>query len=397
MMLALLAALAPLSLLSPPAAAQAPPGDDAPRGALISVEGDRLVLALEQGAPQPGRAVAIYAAARRVDPRSGEVVEGLRYAGDGRITWAGPGLVEIQRGVSDALPPGTAVVLGPALGLVAAPRWAPEPEVVVDEGSPEPAGDEVSVAEVSGSEAAVVGEAERVARERAPAGPGFDLSGARLGRVQDAPVYGDRRQGLRASAGVANDAWGSGAAIGAVAWRARPARGPGLVEIGLEGLQGRRWLEGSGEEDYALEPAVSYRIFARVDSPGVGLALIAGLGAGVDAEGLAPSATFGLRTGHPDRSRAELTWTWRGELGDRAQLDGRVALGEGLRIGARAGIGDLPRHDGDLRQLRADGAGLLSLDLGPALTLELAAGAVGYDLLWADAGPVLDGGVEVRW
>ncbi len=67
------------------------------------------------------------------------------------------------------------------------------------------------------------------------------------------------------------------------------------------------------------------------------------------------------------------------------------------RLGARTRIGDLPRHDGAFRQLRADGALVLSADLGPALTLDLAGGVGGYDLLWADAGVVADGALEVRW
>ena len=171
-----------------------------------------------------------------------------------------------------------------------------------------------------------------------------------------------------------------------------------MVEVGLEGLRGRHWVEGDeAGETWATEPVAGAWLWTRLDTAGVGLAGIFGAGLGVDAEGPTMATLLGLRSGLPDRSRVELLWEHRGRLGDRLDLDGRVALADPLRIGMRARLGDLPRHDGDLRQRRADGALLLSWDPTPALTFTVAGGVGAYDLLWADAGPVVDGALEVRW
>ena len=367
---------------SPAGADIAPPPTAPAATAILDADGERLIVTAPPLLPWPGERFSVYLSEARPDPRSGVLVEGWRYAGDGRVVWSGAGVVELALEHPLATTQGGAVVLRAPLGASPTAAWvAPGPPAEV----PAPPLVEVLVA----------GPPE-VERPPLVFATGRDRSGAALGTVHDAPMY-QRPTALRVSGGFAGDGFGSGVGLGAASWRLRPTRGPGLVEVGVEGIRGQRWLEGEGDEGYGLEPAVGYRVWSRLDTPGQGLALIGGVGAGVGAEGLALSGLIGVRTGHPDASRIETTFEARGGLGNRLTLDGRLAMRDALRLGARTRIGDLPRHDGALRQLRADGALVLAADLGPAVTLELAGGAGGYDLLRADAGIVADGALEVRW
>ncbi len=353
-------------------------------GETLALQGDRMMLAVPaEPVLEPGGTVAIYVEERRPDPRGGELV-GLRYAGDASLVWVGPGVVELALAEGAAAPATGQVLLGPARGLPPTPPWSPPPP------PPPP------VVEAPPPPVAVAQPTPRPSRPPALPGISEDLDGRPLGTVhadQDAATPSVRLWG-----GYAADGYGTGAGLYGAAWRLRPAQGPGLVEIGLETLRGERWAEGEDEgERWAREAVAGAWLWTRVDTAGVGLAGIFGAGLGVDAEGLALATLLGLRTGDPDLSRVELLWERRGDLGQRLSLDGRVAVVDPLRIGLRARLGDLPQHDGDARQLRSDGALLLSWDALPALTLTVAGGVGAYDLLWADAGPVVDGGVEVRW
>lgn len=344
-------------------AALALAGDPAqPTGALLNLDGAQALVALDVPADlHPGGEVAVYAAESRPDPRGGPPLEGLRYAGDARVTWVGDGLVEIVLVSPDGLRLDAPIVLGAPRGLSPTPVFQPTPpEVVADHPDPAPA-------------------------TRAP-----------LPTIHD-----DRRlppgQSLTLAGGFAGDGYDSGAATGAMTWSLRPARGPARVSVGLEGLRGSRWVESVGDEPDALEPAAGYWIWSRVEAPWLGLAPFGGPGAGVEAEGLGLAWELGLRSGHPDRSWAAMSWRRYGEVGSRWTLEGRVALSDALAVGPRARWSELPRHDGDLQQARADGALVLRLDPSPRLGLTLAGGLGGYDLLIRDAGPVLDGALELRW
>lgn len=382
-----------LNLLAPPALAQDLPPEPAPpapaarpdgtwEGRAVSLEGDRLLLELTGTGLYPGGLVAVYVEERRPDPRGGEVV-GLRYAGDARLSWVGEGLVELALAEEAQSPASGRVILGPPRGLEPTPPWAPP-------APPAP----LAVAQVETPEAP----AERPHSERRALkipGLGEDLDGSPLGSVHDGQPSS---QAILSWGGYAADGYGTGAGTGGLAWRLRPAKGPGLVEVGLEGLRGRHWVEGDeDDETWATEPVAGAWLWTRLDTAGVGLAGIFGAGLGVDAEGPTMATLLGLRSGLPDRSRVELLWEHRGRLGDRLDLDGRVALADPLRVGMRARLGDMPLHEGDLRQRRADGALLLSWDPVPRLTLTVAGGLGAYDLLWADAGPVADGALELRW
>jgi hypothetical protein len=365
------------------AAAEPDPVDDGP----TEVQGERSGVVLEAGVRElvitlagaelrPGRSVGVFLSDLRPDPRTGELVSGLRYAGDGRVTWAGGALARIGLDSTAGAEVGDRIVLGEATGSAATPAYVPPRPPVAAPDPPVP---------------------PPVVSARAPAPLPFetDDSGARLGSVH----YDDRSgQSLVLWAGYADHGYDDALGTGGVAWRLRPRRGPALVEIGLDGLRTRRWVAGSSaEEPYGSEPVVGYWLWGRVDSPGLGLAVIGALGAGVDVDGLALGWRLGLRTGHPDRSRIELAYERRGALGGLLILDGRVAVADPVRIGLRTRTGDLARHDGDFTQMRADGAVVLSADVTSAWTLELGGGVGAYDLVWRDAGPVLDGAVEVRW
>lgn len=346
-------------LVLPALLAAGPASAEDAEGAVVHLDGAHLLVATEAAELRPGGAVAVYVEERRPDPRGGERV-GLRYAGDARLIWVGEGLVELDLAPGAEAPPEGRVILGDPRGLAPTPPWTPPPPPVV----------------------------AQVEAPPAPPPP------------PKPPPHPPRetQRGLVATGGWAGDGYGTGAGAATLAWTWRPPKGPGLVSVGLEGLRGQRWVQGTdADEPWAREDVAATWLWTRLDTPGVGLALIGGLGLGVDAEGPAVATLLGLRTGAPDASRIELQWEHLGRLGDRVTLDGRVALADPLRVGARGRLGDLPQHDGDARQRRGDGALLLSWDASPHLTLTAAGGLGAYDLLWADAGPVFDGAVELKW
>ena len=364
--------LLPLLLWAAPAAAEERSGEA--RG----LDGDHLRVEIEAPALRPGGAVALYVEEARPDGQGGWIV-GLRYAGDARLVWVGAGLVELVLAEGAAAPGAGQVILGDPRGLPPTPPWTPP--ALAEARPPEPPAPEAPAP-------APPPPVERPARDR-------HLSAA--GSVHGDPRSSALSRGLAAGGGWAGDGYGTGAGLATLAWAWRPERGPGLVVIGLEGLRGQRWAQGDETEPWAREAVAATWLWTRMDTPGVGLALFGGLGLGVDAEGPAAATLLGLRTGHPDASRIEVQWEHLGRLGDRVTLDGRVALADPLRIGARGRLGDLPRHDGDALQRRADGAALISWDVSERLTLTAAGGLGAYDLLWADAGPVFDGALELRW
>jgi YD repeat-containing protein len=329
----------------------------------------------------PGQTVAVYLADPRLDPRTGELIPGLRYGGDARITWVGLDMIELHLAHPAPIPPGTVVSLGtPRSG---GPTAAYQPRKVAAAPVPEiPAPEPI--------------------QEPAPPPPpptlpfyALDLTGQDLGSLHDTPA--EWPQSVALEGGFTGDGYGTGAGWGAVEWSVRPALGPGQVEIRLEGLRGERWVQGKDDEPHATEPAIGYWLLARVDSPGVGVGVFAVLGAGVDDVGPTAALGLGARTGHPDHTRIELSWDGRGRMGNRFVLDGRVALNDSLRVGMRARVGTLPEHQGDFLQWRADSAVVIDARVRGRWTLQGAIGAGGYDLPWRDLGLVADGRVEVRW
>jgi len=342
-------------------------------------DGSRLLLAVEDPAFSPGVRLALYVTELRPDPRTGERVPGHRYAGDARVAWVGPDLVELALAHPGPVAEGTAVTLGPPLAAAPTPAWrAPEPEPLPRE--------------------VVVAAAPPPAPPPPPPEPFFfdvDLTGAELGRVTDGPALHPMSVALEG--GFAGDGYGTGFGWGAVAWSVRPQRGPARVELRLEGLRGERWVEGKGDEPWSTEPAAGYWLLGRVDSPGVGLAGFATVGAGVDDVGPGFALGLGVRTGHLDRSHVSLAWDGRGRMGNRFVLDGRVALSDALRVGLRGRVGTLPLHQGDFRQWRSDAALVVDAVVRERWALSGAVGAGAYDWLWRDAGLVADGRLEVRW
>jgi len=385
--------IAVLSLLVSPVVA----ADSPDAGILIAADGVQLTVEIATDTLLPGSIVAIYVGDLRPDPRTGEAVDGLRYGGDGRIIWVGDGLVQVALSYPEqGIEPGAVVELGAPMKATPTPAWRPpEPE-------PDPPPDDKAVPEPEPTPVALN-------EPKTSSGAEFlsyfntTTSGDVLpsSRAAFTSRYGDRRQSIRAGAGWSDDGFGSGAGVGGLAWRMVPQKGPGLIEIGLDGVRANRWVAGDVKlkgEEAGLEPAIGYWLWTRLDTAGNGLAGISGLALGVDGDGLALGFLVGLRSGVAHGDRIELTYTHRGSLGGRLAMDGRVRLSDPLRIGVRTRVGDLPRHgDGTFRQNRADSVLLVSADPTPWLTFEIGAGLGGYDLLFDDAGLVLDGAVEVRW
>lgn len=355
-------------------------------GSTLQLHGDHLLASAPTEGLRPGGTVAVYVEERRPDPRGGEVV-GLRYAGDARLVWVSDGLVELALAEGAEAPAEGRVLLGSPRGLAPTPPWSPPPPPVAPPSVEAPAAAPAALATAP---------VEREVRPSHLPGLGEDLDGAPLGDLharRDGPA-----SAIIASGGWAGDGYDTGAGAAALTWRYRPTRGPGEVSVGLEGSRGRRWVQGASDDDpWATEAVAGAWLWTRMDSASVGFGLSGGLGLGVDAEGPTLATHLGLRSGDPDGSRIELDWEHLGRLGDRVSLDGRVALAEPIRLGARARIGDLPRHDGDARQRRGDGALILSVDLGAHLRLTAAGGLGAYDLLIADAGPVFDSALEITW
>jgi|GEM_PF-3049288 len=338
---------------------------------VIQVRADTVLVGTPGEGWTPGQTVAVYVAEARPDPRTDEPVQGLRYAGDARIVWVGPELVALVLAYPVAIAAGTPVRLGSPQGGEPTPAWqAPAPVAAAP--PPEPP-----------------------AEPRPPSGLVQGLMAVHLGQVHDDDATWP--QALALEGGLIGDGYDTGAGWGAVAWSLRPPEGPGRVEVRLEGLRGERWVTGKGDEPHATEPAVGYWLLTRVDTAGVGLAAYGVLGAGVDDVGPGVALGAGLRAGHPDRTRIELSWQGRGRMGQRFVLDGRVALRDDLRVGVRARAGTLPVHQGDFLQWRADGALVVDAVVRQRIALQWALGAGGYDLPWRDLGLVADGRVEVRW
>lgn len=353
---------------------------------LLEIGPDRITVAIDpEQAPEPGEVVAVYTSESRTDPRTGEVTEGLRYAGDGRVIWVGGDLAQLvldhpEQPLADHL------VLGPPRGADPTPWLAPEPAVP--------------------AETPILAEApvpDPVVPEpvREPPPTIHDAVRAHTGRSQS----------LVAALDWSDDGYGSGIGTGSLGWSWVPERGPGRVAVRLEGLRGSRWVgaaSGDPSEPWAREPAVGYWLWTEVEAGWIGLAPSVGAAVGVQQSGPAAGLSLGLRSGLPHRGHARLTYDVYGELGTRWTLLGAVPLSERVRIGPRARIGNLPIHEpppsiltvdapSPWRQQRADGALRLTWDALDALTLTLGGGLAGYDLLLADAGPVLDTAVEVRW
>lgn len=349
---------------------------------VVEADGRWLIVAVEQ-APSPGVHVAVYLAEERVvaDRR----VVGFRYGGDAEVAWAGGGFAELRLAHDVPVAEDAVVRLGhPRGGPPAVSRPPPAP---------------VAIAPVAEPPAPVAIAPVPPPRSSTPWPFDTDLEGRRL--AHDRPSEGRHAVVLRAAL-TADGTRAPATFEGLAAWRFFPARGPGRVEVGLEALRGARWVKGADplgdpEEAYGLEPAAGYWLWTRLDSPGVGLAVFGGLGAGVDTEGLSAGVLLGGRTGDPHGSHVELSHETRGGLGWRTALSGQVVLAEPLRAGLRARLGALPRNDPGFRRTRADGALTVSVQARPGLRVSLAGGLAAYDLLLADAGPVLDAALEVSW
>ncbi len=391
--------LAALSLLVSPALAI----DTVNAGTLLAGDGGQLTLEIASEALLPGGEVAVYVSDLRPDPRTGKTVAGLRYAGDGRIVWVGEGLVQITLWNPDQmLPEGAFVQLGEPMSAPPTPEYSPPEPEPAPEPDPDPEPDPEPEPEPEPAPEAVF-ELEPEPEINLLTSLNSTTAGEILvdSRTAYASRYGDRRQAVRLGAGWSDDGFRSGAGVGGVAWRLYPQKGPGLVEIGLDGVRAQRWVaaevKSKGEES-ALEPAVGYWLWTRLDTPGNGVAGLSALAMGVDGEGLALGFMVGVRTGIAHGDRIELTYTHRGSLGGRLAMDGRVRLSDPVRLGVRTRVGDLPRHgDSAFRQSRADAVLLVSADPTPWMTFDVAAGLGGYDLLFDDAGFVADGALEVRW
>ncbi len=376
----------PPDVLTPALIAAAP----APQAPILELRGRRAVLALSSEL-EPGSAVAVYVEEIRRDPRTQAPLAGRRYAGDARVTWIGPGLIEIELLSTAGITAGAHLTLGAPRGL---PPVAPAPPR-----PPEPV--------------------PRVAQPEAVPDPPRPPRRRLLGDAHGAAVV-EPGQALVLRGGHASDGYGTGLSHGAVRWRLRPAAGPTRVDLELEGLSGQRWLtpeidigetDGESDEGAAREPAVAYWLWAGSDGPMLHLSPTAALGVGVGQEGLELGWELGLRSGHPDGTHVAIAWRRVGALGSLTTLSGQLCLGSpagpsaragspGVRAGLRIRRGDLPRHadpGGTLQQDRADGALTLGVPLGPRTDLALAGGLGGYDLLWADAGPVADITLERRW
>ncbi len=230
---------------------------------LVAQRGGRWLVEASGIGWTPGTTVAVYLEEVRPDPRGGEPIVGLRYAGDARISWVGPDLIELLPERPEVVAAGTGVRLGEPLGAEPTPAWVPPGPhpVAVVESAPEPVAPPREASE--------------------PFEPAWTraVSGEALGRLTDEPGL---PQALVVEGGFTGDGYDTGAAWGAVGWQLRPPVGPGQIEVRLEGLRGERWVEGKGDEPYATEPAVGYWLLGRVDTAGVGLGVYGVLGAGVD-------------------------------------------------------------------------------------------------------------------
>ena len=187
-------------------------------GRALQLEGEHLLVEAPTDGLRPGGTVAVYVEERRPDPRGGEVL-GLRYAGDARLVWVSDGLVELSLAPGAQTPGEGRVLLGEARGLPPTPAWSPPPPPVIAAPTP------------------IIAEAPPPV-ERAHRPP-----------HRDGP-----ESALVASAGWAGDGYDTGAGTAALSWRYRPIRGPGQVSIGLEGLRGSHWVQGTEtDEPWATE------------------------------------------------------------------------------------------------------------------------------------------------
>jgi hypothetical protein len=336
----------------------------ATEGAVLELSGERLWIAPVGAVGLPGESVGLYFADPRPDPRTGALTDGLRYGGDARITWVGADLVELALAHPDqVVPVGARVVLD-------APRDQPPTAAWTAPPPPAPA-------PVLAKEAWKAHVPATRLRDLAPGPP----------------------SALVIAGGTARDGFGTGAAVGRIAWTTWPARGPGRVEVAVDGVRGLRWVapEG-GDEPPSTEIAAGYAVWTTLETAGAHTAGWAGLGLGVGDQGLAPGLILGVRRGLPWADQVSVDLTVRDGLGILGSLAGQIALVDRLRIGLRARIGDLPVHDGAaFRQARADGALTASVDLSPRLALDVAGGLAGYDLAFSDAGIVADAALTTRF
>jgi len=381
-----------LSLAAP---AYATPGEDtAVVEAAVVEAADPWLTVRVDGAPAAGTRVAVYLREDRPAPEGVGTAVGYRYAGDALVTWSGPEYAEIRLVHPSAASVGAVVRLGPARNGVPSPV-RPPPERAAPPVTPE---EEGPVA----LEAGTPSETRPPEVPRTPWNPleplQTDLRGEDVGTMN-----GEARHAIVVSGGLVDDGTRAPPTWSArVAWRYRPAKGLGRIEVGVDGIRGARWVKGADgaqdpDERYGLETAAGYWLWTRLDTAHVGWGLIFGFGAGVDNDGLTGGLLLGLRAGHLDHDRVALTWEERGRLGWQVALDGRVQLADPLRVGLRSRVGALPENDPGFLRARTDGALLLEVRPVPALRVTLAGGLAAYDLLFDDAGPVVDAGVEVRW
>lgn len=208
---------------------------NATEGAVLAQRADRLLVETAGEVGLPGRVVGVYFADPRPDPRTGALSTGVRYAGDGRVTWVGPGMAEIALFHPDQVAaPGDRVVLDLAQDEEPTAAWeVPAP--------PTPPPDEAP---------------NQVIRERRAV--------VRLRDLSPRPP-----QSVTLAGGSARDGFGTGVATARVAWETISERGPGRLSIAVDGIRGQRWVEPEGgTETPSTEIAAGYAVWTLLETPG---------------------------------------------------------------------------------------------------------------------------------
>ncbi len=385
----------------------------APAMHLLAQQGTQLTLLMDGDVGHlPGDTVGVYLWEARPDPRTGEMLAGSRYAGDARVVWVGGDLVMLELvHTPQALELDRPVELGASRSSKPTIPWVP---AVANPPAPEPT-------------PPLVAQTETVLPEESPPDPDMPLpplhhpgdasddlpkktrSRSAIG-VAHADHYGGRRQQVSAHLDWSDDGHQTGTGLGELRWSTWPEKTVGAVHISLQGLRGMRWVSPENrtkKEPWARAPAAGYWLWTRVETPGVDVAVTGGLAVGVNTAGPNVAAAIGLRLGADHAGHVRLDWDQYGDLGYRGALLGMVPLTDRFRLGLRARAGALTLHEAPpvydfgtraaWRQVRADGTVRISWDIGESLTFAGGLGRSGYDLVSADAGPVLDGALEVRW
>ena len=363
---------------------------------LIAQNGTQLTLQVSGDTDhRPGDTVGVYLWELRPDPRSDGMISGSRYAGDGRVLWMGGDLVMLELVNTPAsLNLERPVQLGEARRAPPTQPWTP-PAPLVAAVAPSPPPPERQ---------------STIAHQSTPIQP--EPKEQRPSPIGDARAthYDGRRQQFTTAFDWSDDGHQTGTGLGEVTWSMWPKQRLGALHISLQGLRGMRWVSPDSptkNEPWARTPATGYWLWTRVETTGVNTALTGGFAVGVDTNGPTAAASIGLRLGASHTGHVRLTWDQYGDIGYRGTMLGMVPLSPKLRVGLRTRAGALATHESPeviailavdtWQQVRADGTLRIAWDLSHTFTLNTGAGLAGYDLIAADAGPVVDGALEIRW